>query len=513
MATGATVKQSSVPSDRFTGSELVIGLVGALGADLETTREILIKRLNAYKYKTKIIKISKDVISIISSEKIKYSNEYERIEANMSAGDNARRDSGYNSILALGAASIISTGRTDSHTKPGEKTVRNRCAYIIDSLKHPEEVEKLRDIYSEGFYLIGVYSGYDARVKYLTDQQMSYDQAVELIKRDEDEQLPHGQRTRDTFHLSDFFIHVEEQEVKTKYKHSIWRILNIVFGETCTTPTPDEYAMFMAFSSSLRSGNLSRQVGAVIVNECQEIIASGFNDCPKFKGSLYQPQFDKKSNKIVDIKGGRDHTKKHDSNTKEVNLIIKEVADLINENFDMSISETELKDVIRKSRVKDITEFGRAVHAEMEALLCCSRNGINMRGATLYCTTFPCHNCAKHIVAAGIKRVVYIEPYQKSQALKLHPDSICLGIDCDDSKVQFQPFIGVGPRRFFDLFSMQLSSGYPIVRKHKDGSIISWQPERAELRMQLLPVSYIGREEVAVQHFIKFVEGGKNYVD
>ncbi|MDN3612645.1 hypothetical protein QWZ16_23945 [Vibrio ostreicida] len=26
---------------------------------------------------------------------------------------------------------------------------------------------------------------------------------------------------------------------------------------------------------------------------------------------------------------------------------------------------------------------------------------------------FPCHNCAKHIVASGIKRVVYVEPYPK----------------------------------------------------------------------------------------------------
>ena len=44
-------------------------------------------------------------------------------------------------------------------------------------------------------------------------------------------------------------------------------------------------------------------------------------------------------------------------------------------------------------------------HAEMEALLSCARSGVSTRGATLYSTTFPCHNCAKHIIAAGVARV------------------------------------------------------------------------------------------------------------
>jgi deoxycytidylate deaminase len=75
----------------------------------------------------------------------------------------------------------------------------------------------------------------------------------------------------------------------------------------------------------------------------------------------------------------------------------------------------------------DITEFGRPVHAEMEAILSCARIGISPKMGTLYCTTFPCHNCAKHIVAAGIKRVVYVEPYPKSKAEKLHSDSLNTG--------------------------------------------------------------------------------------
>ncbi|MCB2462707.1 hypothetical protein KQ705_15750, partial [Listeria monocytogenes] len=77
-----------------------------------------------------------------------------------------------------------------------------------------------------------------------------------------------------------------------------------------------------------------------------------------------------------------------------------------------------------------------------------------------YCTTFPCHNCAKPILAAGITRVVYVEPYPKSRALEFHSESIHLKSQLDEKHdeklVAFEPFIGVGPRRFLDLFSMNL---------------------------------------------------------
>jgi tRNA(Arg) A34 adenosine deaminase TadA len=71
-----------------------------------------------------------------------------------------------------------------------------------------------------------------------------------------------------------------------------------------------------------------------------------------------------------------------------------------------------------------VLEFSRAVHAEMDALLSAARKGVLPVGTRLFVTTFPCHYCARHIVAAGVDEVQYIEPYPKSQALKLHEDSI-----------------------------------------------------------------------------------------
>jgi deoxycytidylate deaminase len=161
-------------------------------------------------------------------------------------------------------------------------------------------------------------------------------------------------------------------------------------------------------------------------------------------------------------------------------------------------------------RIKDLTEYGRVVHAEMESILACGRAGIATQDTTMYCTTFPCHNCAKHIVAAGLNRVVYVEPYPKSKALELHNDSIHwteLNTTSGENRVSFDPFVGIGPRRFFDLFSMQQSSGYDLIRKKKaTGKKTLWSIHDARLRLQMNPLSYIDLEGQANELFIRIAD-------
>jgi len=164
---------------------------------------------------------------------------------------------------------------------------------------------------------------------------------------------------------------------------------------------------------------------------------------------------------------------------------------------------------ITGSRVKDLTEFGRVVHAEMEALLSCSRRGVSTIDAHIYCTTFPCHNCAKHIIASGINRVIYIEPYEKSKALEFHGDAIKTETSSnlqdnqqiDNDKVIFEPFVGIGPRRFFDIFSMKLSSGYDLKRKDNDGNKAKWNIANSKLRLLMKPSNYIDLEDKASTTF------------
>ena len=133
----------------------------------------------------------------------------------------------------------------------------------------------------------------------------------------------------------------------------------------------------------------------------------------------------------------------------------------------------------------------------MEALLSCSRNSISCRKATLYCTTFPCHNCAKHIIAAGISTVIYIEPYPKSKTFEFYNDSITNEAEEISEKVKFIPFTGIGPRKYFDLFSMSLSSGYEIKRKNNLGKVVKWEAKDSKIRLQMTPYTYLDKETLA----------------
>ena len=470
----------------FLDTELVFGLVGAVGSELRKVAEILENRLRICGYEVNQVHISQAIIPKVSVNPLPSKDEYARITALMDAGNEARQRSADNSILALGAASWISSQRESENGAPKHKA---KQAYIINSLKHPDEVLRLREIYTEGFYLIGVHSDDERRLSYLEkEKRIAREKAQELMLRDQDEHLPHGQRVADTFHLSDFFIRIEGDD--DRLKNDIWRIIDILFSNPYKTPIFDEYAMFLAFTASVRSADLSRQVGAVIAKN-EEIIATGANDCPRYGGGLYWPRFDRATKSIKDKDGGRDYTLGRDSNKLEQQKIIDEI---LEKAAQKGIDREALRDALEGSRIPDLTEFGRVVHAEMEALLSCARNNLSARNGTLYCTTFPCHNCAKHIIAAGIKRVVYIEPYQKSKAAEFHKDCVRMGFGDGKRLVRFEPFVGVGPRRFFDLFSLRLGSGEELRRKDRDGRTIQWKLEGAHPRLKMLPCSYLDLE-------------------
>ncbi len=59
------------------------------------------------------------------------------------------------------------------------------------------------------------------------------------------------------------------------------------------------------------------------------------------------------------------------------------------------------------------------LHAEANAITKVAKSGNNSLGATLYATTSPCIECAKLIIQAGIKRVVYLDDYRNDDGLKL----------------------------------------------------------------------------------------------
>lgn len=468
--------------------ELVIGIVSAVGTESKRVIETLTDRLKLFGYEAQEIRVSSILPAPESAP-----TEYARIKHYMAEGDRLRESSKNNAILAAGVAAEIAKNRNSESVKK---------AYIVNSLKHPREVEFLRKVYADGFYLIGIHADIKRRHNFLTDDKgCTQDQANELIKIDEDESLDHGQKTRDTYHLADFFLNFGKNT--DQIKNGLQRFLELIFSNPYKNPTFDEFAMFMAFNSSVRSGDLSRQVGAVISRE-QQIIATGANDVPQSGGGLYWAEMNPETGEVNDRPDGKDYMRDMDSNKQTQAEIIREIATaLLDKGLVSADKEMDLAAALKESKISDLTEFGRIVHAEMDALLSCSRAGIPTVGSTLYCTTFPCHNCAKHIIASGIKRVIYVEPYPKSRALEFHSEAIELKSEfnaaaADNGLVAFEPFVGVGPRRFLDLFSMSLGSGSKLRRKEKNGATVEWDKASAPIRTPLIPKSYREIEAAAV---------------
>lgn len=56
----------------------------------------------------------------------------------------------------------------------------------------------------------------------------------------------------------------------------------------------------------------------------------------------------------------------------------------------------------------------RTIHAEMNALLQCAKFGISTNGAEIYVTHFPCLQCTKSILQAGIKKIHYLHDYHNN---------------------------------------------------------------------------------------------------
>lgn len=296
--------------------ELIIGVVSAVGTESKHVIEPLKDRLQGFGYIVEEIRVSSILPSFESG------NEYERIRHFMTAGDSLRDKSQNNAILASGVAKEIATKRLCGSEKR---------AYIVNSLKHPSEVELLRKIYADGFYLVGIHADIKRRHKYLTDDKAcTQQQAEELIKIDEDESFDHGQKTRDTYHLADFFLNLGRNN--DQVKNMLQRFLELIFSHPYKNPTFDEFAMFMAFNSSVRSGDLSRQVGAIISRE-RQIVATGANDVPQSGGGQYWAEVNPETGEVTDKPDGKDYTREGDSNKQAQSEIIQEIAKALLRGF------------------------------------------------------------------------------------------------------------------------------------------------------------------------------------
>jgi cytidine deaminase len=403
----------------------------------------------------------------------------------MLAGDELRKNSEHND----GVASAILTSIREEREKPN-KDDRPIC-FIIDSLKNPKEVAVLDQVYGRNYYTVAVYAPLSSRRENLANKiARSIHQAVEkphfdaadiLISKDEKGVGDHGQSVRETFPRADFFIDTADPE--TDVSQQIKRFIELVFGEPFTTPTIDEYMMFVAKATALRSCDLSRQVGAVLVDKNSAIISSGCNEVPVPGGGFF---FEGRKDTIED---NRDKVEQHDPNFNEIKRSISELLDVMQQAGLVSKDQTaadlaeqlihgEHKELTAEARIRNLIEFGRVVHAEMHALAQAAMVGRSVKDATLYCTTYPCHICARHIIAAGVREVVYIEPYPKSLTATLYHREIISERDgtvaesTSDKLVRFRPFMGISPSIYQRVFKHRR-------RKDSYGAVENWDPSQS----------------------------------
>jgi deoxycytidylate deaminase len=258
------------------------------------------------------------------------------------------------------------------------------------------------------------------------------------------------------------------------------------------------------------------------MNSSGEVLATGCNDVPESGGGLYS------------VDSPNDYRCVHRSgqicfNDREKRKLQDSIGELLRpavlglgvEEVPDAWLESVLKAMSDKTRLGSLIEFSRSVHAEMDAIVSLARRGgPGISNATLYTTTFPCHSCARHIVAAGITKVYYVEPYEKSMAELLHRDAIDFeepqqaprapaeptdgeaANDQDDDnqvyvheRVRFVHFEGVAPRLFAAVFRSDN-------RKEKGtGKYIKIRESEAK---QVLPEyldDYRKIETAAVAHF------------
>jgi len=495
--------------------ELIFGLVGAVGIDFDPVIKALRKSLEDIGYnQTEVVRLSKlleaydvwDGVPPAASVA-----EDERISRYMTAGNTLRTKAGRGDALIGPVVEEIwrirSKGKEIEARSP--EGIDN-CAYILRSLKHPAEVQRLQTLYGSGFILIGV-SLPEERLADILEQKITSSskqppknarpRAIGLIKRDSYEpETEFGQNVRDTFAMADLFVESNDED---HLAISIQRFIELMFSHPNHTPTRDEAGMYQAYSAALLSSSLSRQVGACITTGDGQIVAFGTNEVPKPGGGFYWEG-------TPAAEDDRDFRRGIDSNQAIQNEILGELMAKMKElgwlDTDVPPDIYEIRKKLKGIRLLDVTEFHRAVHCEAAALLAAARQGHSVQDCTLYCTTFPCHNCAGLIIAAGIKRVVYVEPYPKSKARDFYNKAFSSDPKSEGT-VHITPFVGVGPRRYRDLFSMLTSEGKKIERMNSRGEAIHPDKRNKSMKWGTLYTSQFDNEAGFLQNLSRTING------
>jgi deoxycytidylate deaminase len=466
----STETDSETTAENIYCPELVLCLCAAVGTDTSVVSEAFGAELQSVGYEPVPIRLSSLMTELPGLEYLTdLKAEDERIRESMSAGNKIRQIIGHGDAVVRLALSTIQSFRASANDSQDVTVPVERHCFVITSLKREEELVTLKRLFGQRVLLASVYEPREQRVENLCrkiassknspDPEAHRDVAEQLIDTDQKERSnKFGQRLEDVFQRADVFLKAGQT-----LREDVRRFIQLLFQAPFITPTVDELLMFQARATAQRSSDLSRQVGAVIATKRGEILATGCNEVPRAGGGVIWDEVAGTERDYRDYKLGQDPAA---GAKKEIVTEILEalsnanwlVAEKAERNCEELAHDALFIDPkpLSSTAVADLLEFGRIVHAEMAAICDAAMRGVSIRESALYCTTFPCHMCARHIIAAGIHRVVYIEPYPKSRAKRLYKRAIRVDLDreADQDAVTFDAFVGIAPSRFLDLFDM-----------------------------------------------------------
>lgn len=452
--------------------DIFIGLVSPIGSNRLDVVKHLTDILKGYGYTIQVVRLAEQLQHVpVIGEGLPDRSDPRYYKELMDAGDTLRKYDG--SALAAAAISQVAYLRNEAVRSRPKAVDQQPTIFVFDSLKHPREAELLRVVYGSAFWLVSIVQDMDERLKDLAEQlakqagqfEVPGARALELINRDEaDPDAKHGQHVRDVFADADYFLAVQRG---TRWREGIVRLCQGIFGAPFLTPRPDEEAMRYAQAAALRSAAVGRQVGAAVVTRLGSPIIVGTNEVPRPGGGQFWSG---------DEPDHRDFQTGEDPNPAYTRRLITELLDrfatagFFTDDRNAAGGEAVLqeasrpdengKSILEGARADSLIEFTRCLHAEQAAIVNAARAGISLDGSRLFTTTFPCHECTKFIIGAGVIEVQYIDPYPKSLAADLYRDlvdtlpPIQVGKPGSTlSKVPFRAFVGFGPRRYDEVFT------------------------------------------------------------
>lgn len=448
--------------------DLIVGFVGAIGTPWEQVIRSFEESFKRFDYTVELIHLASllDDLGPPIFQGLPERDSAEYYDRRMNAGDELR--SSAKNAAAMAALAVRQIVRLRK-----SRTSKAPVAYLLRSVKHPSEIDLLRYVYGSAFFAVGVVCSAQERREVLSDALSLFEdhksRVEELVARDQADgsNREYGQKVRDAYELADAYVPGNRG---INVSLDINRFVDTIFGAPFVTPTPGEEAMFFADGASLRSAAAGRQVGAALLPVIGTPVVAGVNEVPKPGGGQY---WEGDSPDYRDFRAGRDPNPNFVQELIQDLLVTLRNSGLLQDDL-ANKTGPELLELARRAgdstapslkdaHVASLIEFTRCLHAEQAAIINAARGGVSTQGAVLYSTAFPCHECAKMIVGAGISEVHYIEPYPKSLVDRLFRNEIDTSPDRfgDDGEAQsanrlpFFQFTGIAPRWYSQAFRAQ----------------------------------------------------------